>query len=153
MTIAGSPEFERFLKDLENLYTKIKYENPYVMFFTGDFNAHSQNWWPDCNTNNEGIAIDNLLSALNLNQIMCEPTNFEEKKNPLCIDLIFCDQPNIIVDSGVRSSLDLFCKHQITYCNINFNMPSAEESLALQTCKHTTYQKDCIRVPMARPPA
>ena len=122
---AGSPEFERFLKDLENLYTKIKYENPYVMFFTGDFNAHSQNWWPDGNTNNEGIAIDNLSSALDLNQIICEPTNFEEKKNPSCIDLIFCDQPNIIVDSGVRSSLDPFCKHQITYCNINFNMPSA----------------------------
>ena len=55
---AGSPEFGTFLKDLENLYTKIKYENPYVMFFTGDFNAHSQNWWPDGNTNNEGIAID-----------------------------------------------------------------------------------------------
>ena len=44
------------------------------MFFTGDFNAHSQNWWPDGNTNNEGIAIDNLLSALDLNQIICEPT-------------------------------------------------------------------------------
>ena len=69
--------------------------------------------------------IDNLLSALDLNQIICEPTNFEEKKNPSCIDLIFCDQSNIIVDSGVRSSLDPFCKHQITYCNINFNMPSA----------------------------
>ena len=27
---AGSPQFERFLKDLENLYTEIKYENPYV---------------------------------------------------------------------------------------------------------------------------
>ena len=29
------------------------------------------------------------------------------------------------VDSGVWSSLDPFCKHQITYCNINLNMPSA----------------------------
>ena len=76
---AGSPEFERFLKDLENLYTKIKYENPYVIFFTGDFDAHSQNWCPDGNTNNEDIAIGNLLSAIDLNQIICEPTNFEEK--------------------------------------------------------------------------
>ena len=71
--VPGSPEI---------LYTKIKYENPYVMFFTGDFNVHSQNWWPDGNTNNEGIAIDNLLSALDLNQIIREPTIFEEKKNP-----------------------------------------------------------------------
>ena len=149
---AGSPEFERFLKDLENLYTKIKYENPYVMFFTGDFNAHSQNWRPDGNTNNEGIAIDNLLSALDLNQIICEPTNFEEKKNPSCIDLIFCDQPNIIVESGVRSSLDPFCKHQITYCNISISSIIYEKGLALQSCKHTTYQKNCIRVPMAQTP-
>ena len=48
------------------------------MFFIGDFNAHSQNWWPDGNANNEGIAIDNLLSALDLHQIICEHTNFEE---------------------------------------------------------------------------
>ena len=122
---AGSPEFDRFLNDLENLYTKIKYENPYAMFFTGDFNAHSQNWWPEWNTNNEGIAIENLSSALDLNQIICEPTNFEEKQNLSCIDLIFCDQPNIIVGSGVQPSLDPFCKHQIIYCNINFNMLSA----------------------------
>ena len=92
------------------------------MFFTGDFNAHSQNWWPEGNTKNEGIAIDNLSS--DLNQIICGPTNFEENKNSSCIDLIFCDQPNIIVGSGVRPSLDPFCKHQMTYCNINFNMPS-----------------------------
>ena len=121
----GSPEFERFLNDFENLYIKIKNENPYAIFFTGDFNAHSQNWWPDGNTNNEGIAIDNLTSSLALNQIISEPTNFEENKTPSCIDLIFCDQPNIIVDSGVRPSIDPFCKHQITYCNINLKMPSA----------------------------
>ena len=117
---AGSPEIERFLNDLENLYTKVKYENPYAMFFTGDFNAHSQNWWLEGNTNNEGIAIENLSPALDLNQIIRE-----QKQNPFCIDLIFCDQPNIIVVSGVRPSLDPFCKHQIIYCNINFNMPSA----------------------------
>ena len=66
------------------------------------------------------FAIDNLSSALDLNQIICEPTNFEENKNSSCID-----QPNKIVGSGVRPSLDPFCKHQIIYCNINFNMPSA----------------------------
>ena len=29
----------------------------------------TENWWPHGNTNNEGIAIDNLLSALHLNKI------------------------------------------------------------------------------------
>ena len=53
------------------------------MFFTGDTNAHSQNWWPEGNTNHEGIAIENLSSALDLNQIIREPTNFEEKTSVL----------------------------------------------------------------------
>ena len=27
-----------------------KNENPYASFFTGDFNGHSQFWWPDGDT-------------------------------------------------------------------------------------------------------
>ena len=49
---------------------------------------------------------------------------YVNQQDPSCIDLIFCDQPNIIVGSGVRPSLEPFYKHQIIYCNINFNMPS-----------------------------
>ena len=64
------------------------------MFFTGDFNAHSQTWWPEGNTSNEGIAIENLSSALELNQIIREPTNFEEKKTRL--ELILYSVTNLI---------------------------------------------------------
>ena len=49
-----SPEFQNFLSNFENLYTKIKLENPLASFFTGDFNAHSQHWWPDGDSNPEG---------------------------------------------------------------------------------------------------
>ena len=93
------------------------------MFFTGDFNAHCQNWWPGGDTKKEGIAIDNLTSTLGLSQIICEATNYETNKNPSCIDLIFCDQPNLITESGVRPSLDNFCKHQLIYCKINVEIP------------------------------
>ena len=37
-----SLEFQAFLTNLENLYSKIKAENQFATFFTGDFNAHSQ---------------------------------------------------------------------------------------------------------------
>ena len=37
-----SPEFQTFLANFENLYSKIKAEKPLATFFTGDFNAHSQ---------------------------------------------------------------------------------------------------------------
>ena len=36
-----------------------------------------------------------------------------------CIDLIFTDQPNLVVDSGVHPSLHPNCHHQITYCKFN----------------------------------
>ena len=114
---AGSPEFETYTPKL-NMKILMLCSLLATMLTL-------KNWWPEENTNNEGIAIDNLSSALDLNQIICEPTNFEENKNPSHIDLIFCDQPNIIVGSCVRPSLDPFCKHQIIYCNINSNMPSA----------------------------
>ena len=40
----NSPEFQIFLSNFEQLYSKIKIENPFAVFFTGDFNAHSELW-------------------------------------------------------------------------------------------------------------
>ena len=60
----------------------------YAMFLIGivEFNSHYQNWWHDGNTNNEGIAIDNLLATPDLNQILCEP---------ICEPIVECDHPLI----------------------------------------------------------
>ena len=38
------------------------------------------------------------------------------------IDLIFTDQSNLVVDSGIHSTLNPKCHHQITYCKLNLNM-------------------------------
>ena len=61
---ADSIEFENFVKNFENLHTKLLNENPFAMFFTGDFNAHCLNWWSDGDSNHEGTAIDNAFSTL-----------------------------------------------------------------------------------------
>ena len=118
-----SPEFQAFLSNFENLYSNIQAENPFATFFTGDFNVHCQSWWLHGNTTTEGEVIDNLFSKLGLSQVISEPTNFEPHKNPSCIDLIVTDQPNIILESGTRASLDAYCHHQITYCRVNFRIP------------------------------
>jgi len=76
----GSLEFEHFLLNFNNLFTKIKDENPYVMFFTGDLNGHSQLWWPDGGTTPEGNKIEEMTSNLGLSQLISEPTNFEPNK-------------------------------------------------------------------------
>ena len=119
----SSPEFQAFLTNFENLYSKIRNENPFAIFFAGDFNAHSQFWWPDGDTTPEGTEIEELFTKLALSQLISEPTNFEPHKNPSCIDLVVTDQPNIVLDCGTRSSLDHFCHHQITQCRINFRIP------------------------------
>ena len=64
-------------------------------------------------TTPEGREIDDLLTSLNLYQVISEPTNFEPNKNSSCIDLVITDQPNLILDSGTRASLDPYCYHQI----------------------------------------
>ena len=38
------------------------------------------------------------------------------------IDLIFCNQPNLIKDSGVHSSLHENCHHQIIFAKFNFKV-------------------------------
>ena len=95
------------------------------MFFTGDLNAHSQAWWyPEGDTNQEGTLLNNLFSSLNLTQLISEPTHFfRDDCKPSCIDLIVTDQPNLVLDSGVRPSLDPTVKHQITFCKFNFKIP------------------------------
>ena len=36
-----------------------------------------------------------------------------------CVDVIFTDQPKLVVNSGVHPFLHTNCHHQITYCNLN----------------------------------
>ena len=95
-----------------------------MLFFSiGEFNSKSLRWWYKGVTNDEGTQTDNLFSKLNLTQLISEPTPFREKWFPSCIDLIVTDQPNIVLDSRVRPSLDPMCKHQITFSKTNFYIP------------------------------
>ena len=94
-----------------------------MSFFTGDFNAHSQIWYPKGNSTHEGTQIENIISSLGLHQLINEPTNFEPHKSPSCIDLVMTDQPNMVLDSGTRPSLDHTCHHQIIHCKTNFGLP------------------------------
>ena len=119
----NSHEFQVLIENFRNLHSKINAENPFAIFFTGDFNGHSQIWWPDGDTNPEGREIEDLFSSLNLSQIISEPTNFTPGCLPSCIDLIITDQPNLILDSGTRPSLDPKCHHQIIHCKVNFKIP------------------------------
>ena len=121
---ANSIGFETFFENFEQLYHKIYQEKPYASFFTGDVNGHTQAWYPEGDTNSEGSALDELFSSLSLSQIINEPTHFfRDDCAPSCIDIILTDQPNLVLHSGVRPSLDPAVKHHITHCKLNFKIP------------------------------
>ena len=123
--------FFDFIDNFRNLHSKISSEKPYFLIFTGDFNTHSVQWWPNGDSNNEGTQLNILFSELGLTQLISEPTHFRTNCQPSCIDLIICDQPNIVCDSGVSSALDQTCKHQIPYCKLSIKSPRIPASKRL----------------------
>ena len=58
-------------------------------------------WWPDDITSPEGTDIDSVITTVQgLQQLTSEPNHL--LPNLLSsIDLVFTDQPNLAVDSGV----------------------------------------------------
>ena len=121
---ASSPAFHTFLSNFKNLHEGIQRENPYAAFFAGDINGHSQEWYADGDTNPEGSSLNELFTDLQLHQLIKEPTHFfNDFSNPSCIDIILTDQPNLVLNSGVRPSLDPLVKHQMTFCKLNFKIP------------------------------
>ena len=62
-----------------------------------------------------------MTSTFGLQQIINEPTHIIGESS-FCIDLIFASQPNLVMESGVHSSLHPNCHHQITYAKFNLKM-------------------------------
>ena len=74
----------------------------------------STQWWENDIENNEGKLFEPLTSDNGLHQLISEPTHLMGDSKS-CIDLIFTDQPNLFIESGVHPSLHEQCHHQIVY--------------------------------------
>ena len=107
-------EFDNFAIRLELMLSKMHAENPFCVIITGDFNCRSTQWWKDDIENNEGKLFEPITSDIGLHQLIAEPTHLMGDSKS-CIDLIFTDQPNLIIESGVHPSLHEQCHHQIVY--------------------------------------
>ena len=53
-----------------------------------------------------------------MKQLISVPTHILQHSSS-CINLIFVNQPNLFIDSGVHISLHQICHHQIIFCKIN----------------------------------
>ena len=87
----------------------------------GDFNAKSSNWYTGDTNIFEGSKIEAITSQFGLQQIINEPTHIQGKSES-CIDLIFSSQPNLVMSSGIHSSLHQNCHHQIKFAKFNLKV-------------------------------
>ena len=68
-----------------------------------ELNAKSSNWLSNDTATAECAQLDYLTSLHGMKQVITKPKHILE--NSAClIDLIFTNQPNIIMESGVHSS-------------------------------------------------
>ena len=113
--------FETFSKNFELNLENIVHKNPFLVVVIGDFNAKSGKWHCQEKSTFEGNVIDNITSQFGLYQVIKEPTHILSTFSS-CIDLIFTSLPNLIIDSGVHSSLHPNCHHQIVYAKFNLEI-------------------------------
>ena len=69
-------------------------------------------WYNNDITTYEVSKIDDVTSQSGLEQIIKERTLIIVDSS-LCIDLVFTTQPNLVIESGVFSSLHSNCDHYI----------------------------------------
>ena len=113
-------EFETFTNKLEIILDKIFETNPFLVIALGNFNVKLSQWYKNDKTTTGGSKIANLTSQYGLKQIMNQPTHILNNSSS-CIDLLLTSQPNLVMESGVHSSLHSNCHHQIMYARFNLN--------------------------------
>ena len=114
-------EFDDFLLNFEKLLNQISQLKSSFLVILGDFNARSRSWWCEDKTSREGAQLESLTISCGLHQLISDPTHVLLNSSSY-IDLIFTDQPNLVVDSGVHPSLHPNCHHQITFSRYNLNV-------------------------------
>ena len=114
-------EFDLFLSNFGKLLSDINERKPFLSVITGDFNARSSSWWSkDIDTTKESNLFS-LTSSNGFPQLINEPTHIQTSSSS-CIDLIFTNQSNLSVNSGVHASLHPNCHHQIIHSSFNLNI-------------------------------
>ena len=113
-----SDGFDSFITNLENIVVDMSRSNSHFLLLIGDFNAKSSNWSSNETTTAEGAQLDYFTFLYGMKQVIAELTHIW-KSSASCIDLIFTNQPNIAMDSGVHLSLHKKCHHQIIHLKLS----------------------------------
>ena len=91
---------------------------PTCSVLTGDFHGRCSKWCNNDITNANGRTLDTLTSSGGYKQIIKKPTHTVNNSFS-GIDLIFCDNLNIISNYDVNISIFEKCHHNIIFGKIN----------------------------------
>ena len=105
--------FDQFADNLELSLDEVANHNPFFIVVLADFNVKWENCYKHDKTLYEGAKMDALTTQFGLQQIIKEPTHILAESSS-CIDLMFTSHQNLVLESGVHSSLHPNCYHQIT---------------------------------------
>ena len=114
----STSEFESFLSGLEDWPSNALCSKSQFTIVLGDVNARSPAWCSENITTLHGTQIDSLTTTHGFKQIVSDPTHILPQSSS-CIDLIFTDRPNYVIDCGTHPSLHPNCHHQIIFCKMN----------------------------------
>ena len=117
----SSNEYDTFLLNFEQLLTYLNSIKPHILLVTGGFSVGFSSWWSDDIDTIEGMQLESITSYYVLSQIINEPTHIPPSFAS-CIDLIFTNQPNMVINSGVHPSLHQNCHHQKIFAQINLKV-------------------------------
>ena len=115
----SSDEFSKFIVNLEKTINLIQSSG--ITLLLGDFNAKLKRWYSEHSDTNEGLEIESVVNLFGFTQLISEPTHILPSSST-CIDLIFTNHPNMIIDSGAHPSLHSSCHHQVTYAKISLKV-------------------------------
>lgn len=102
---------------LELLLGNIRNQGTALVILFGEFNARPKNRWVQNIRKNEGTQIDFISSLYVFSQLISEPTC--NLQNSSCyIDLMFINQSNLVIKSGVQRSLQENCHHFFSKLNL-----------------------------------
>ena len=117
----SSIEFESFLSGFEDMVSSAFFSKSQFTNILGDFNARSSAWWSNDITNPNGTLIDSLATTHDFKQLISDATHILPQSSS-CIDLIFTDQPNYVINCGTQPSLNKNCHHHIKFCKFNLKV-------------------------------
>ena len=78
-------------------------------------------WFLNDQSSSEGTQLESLTSLYGMKQLIAEPTHVLENSTS-CKDLVFANQPNLIMSVGINSYFHSKCYHQVIYAKLNLQI-------------------------------